>query len=154
MALSIAKALTTGKRCFGHFEVPEIRPVLHLCPEVNDRQFRRRAQYFGIPDNENLFLCRTMIKGTMLTLDHAYILEAIRQLHEPVVILDTAIRFSKAKDESSATENRWMEQNTRILREAGAIAVICFTMPPRGAQKMRFLLSKTVSVALAILERC
>ena len=137
LALSIVKALTTGQPFLGHFKVPKIHPVLYLIPEVNDRQFRKRLKAFGIPDDESLFLCRTLSKGPMLPLDHPDVLKAIRVLHNPVVILDTAIRFSKAKDESSATDNRWMGQAMSGLREAGALGVTAIHHSPKNNSKVR-----------------
>jgi AAA domain/CHC2 zinc finger len=125
VALSIAKALTTGKPFVGHFQVPVKHPVLYLIPEVGDRQFAMRARAFGLPVNDDsMFMCRILSQGATLPLDDPKVLDAIRNLKNPVVIIDTAIRFSKAKDEKSATDNLWMEQAIRGLREAGCIAVI------------------------------
>ena len=137
LELSITKALTTGQPFLGHFKVPKIYPVLYLIPEVNDRQFKKRLKAFGIPDDDSLFLCRTLSKGTMLPLDHPAVVKAIRVLHNPVVILDTAIRFSKAKDENSATDNMWMAQAMSGLREAGAIAVNAIHHSPKNNARVR-----------------
>ncbi|HEU0047007.1 MAG TPA: AAA family ATPase, partial [Nitrososphaera sp.] len=133
IALSIAKALTTRQPFVGQFKVPEVRSVLYLVPEVNDRQFNRRARYFGIPDDENLFLVRTLSHGPTLPLSHPHVLTAVKNLHQPVVILDTAIRFSTAQEENSAVDNKWMEDATRGLREAGAIAVILLHHSPKSS---------------------
>jgi AAA domain len=125
LALSIVKALTTGRSFVGHFKVPEIVPVIYLIPEVGDRQFAMRAKAFGIPTNDDaIFMCRTLSQGVTLPLDNPWLVSAIRNMGNPVVVLDTAIRFSKSKDENSAKENLWMEQAMRSLREAGCIAVI------------------------------
>src|SRR4029077_12512098 len=44
LALSVAKALTSGQHLFGRpgFEVPEAIPVLYLAAEVSDRAFKQR----------------------------------------------------------------------------------------------------------------
>lgn len=125
VAMSITKALTTGQPFVGHFKVPEKVPVLYLIPEVGERQFYKRVEAFGIPLNDDsIFMARTLSQGETLPLDNPWVLDAIRNFHNPVVVLDTAIRFSKSKDENSARDNLWMEQAMRGLREAGAIAVI------------------------------
>jgi hypothetical protein len=124
LALSIVKALTTGQPFVGRFKVPEKIPVIYLIPEVGDRQFIHRAKAFGIPDDDSIFLGRTLSQGETLPLDNPWLVSAIRNMGNPVVVLDTATRFSKSKDENSARENLWMEQSMRSLREAGCIAVI------------------------------
>ena len=68
------------------------------------------------------FLCRTMKAGTY-PLNDPTLLAAIRSL-KPVVFLDTAIRFSTAKDEDSATENRQLANGLFGMLNAGARAVI------------------------------
>jgi AAA domain/CHC2 zinc finger/Toprim domain len=135
LAMSISHALVTKQKLWGHFNVPEVHPVLYLCPEVGARQFRKRIECFkDMPVNDDsLFMCRTLSDGPTLPLDHPFVLEAVHQLGSPVVILDTAIRFSRAKDESSAADNLWMEQAVRTLREAGAIAVLLLHHSPKSA---------------------
>jgi hypothetical protein len=136
VALSITKALTTGRPFVGKFNVPEIVPVLYLSPEVGDRQFRKRAKAFGIPwDDDSKFLCRTLSQGATLPLDNPFVLEAVRQLHKPVVILDTAIRFSSAADENSSVQNAWMEKAIRSLREAGCVAVVALHHSPKRLEE-------------------
>lgn len=132
LALSIAKALTTGRPFLDKFRVPQTTPVLYLCPEVNDRQLYGRVVKFGIPDDPTLFLCRTLSAGPTLALDDPFVLEAVQYMR-PVVILDTAIRFSQARDENAASENLWMEKSCRALREAGATAVILLHHSPKYA---------------------
>lgn len=136
VALSIARALTTGTPFVGKYEVPKPVAVLYLVPEVGKRQFLKRVSAFGIPDDENLFLCRTLSEGPTLPLNHPFVLEAVRQLHGPVVILDTAIRFSDATDENSSAQNAWMERSIRSLREAGCVAVIALHHSPKRAEDM------------------
>jgi hypothetical protein len=83
-----------------------------------------------------MFMVRTLSQGATLPLDDPFVLEAVRQLHKPVVILDTAIRFSGAADENSALQNAWMEKSIRSLREAGCIAVVALHHSPKRTEDM------------------
>jgi RecA-family ATPase len=47
----------------------------------------------------------------------------VRQM-QPVVILDTVIRFSEAEDENAAAQNKKLVDDVIRLRQAGAVAVI------------------------------
>jgi hypothetical protein len=125
LALSIAKALTTGKNFLGrdNFTVPEIVPVLYLIPEVGGRAFRKRCEKFNIPDDSNLFLCRTISEGATLQLDDPIILEAVRTM-KPVVFLDTVVRFNQSGDENSSAQNKALVDSIIGLRQIGARAVI------------------------------
>jgi len=49
-ALSIARALTTGKPFLGTFPVQRKIPVIYLIPESGGRAFRRRCEKFEIPN--------------------------------------------------------------------------------------------------------
>jgi hypothetical protein len=122
-ALSIARALTTGNAFLGTFPVQKKIPVIYLIPESGGRAFRRRCERFEIPDNPELFLCRTVSQGATLPLDDASLLEAVARL-KPVVILDTVIRFSESQDENAAAQNKKLVDDVIRLRQAGAIAVI------------------------------
>jgi hypothetical protein len=122
-ALSITRALTTGKPFLNGFNVPKKIPVIYLIPESGGRAFRKRCERFQIPDNPELFLCRTVSQGATLPLDDASLLEAVARL-KPVVILDTVIRFSESEDENAAAQNKQLVDDVIRLRQAGAIAVI------------------------------
>jgi len=122
-ALSLVKALTTGQPMFGQFDVSEKHPVLYLIPESSARAFKGRLKKFHIPDDERLFLCRTLSEGRTLRLDDPTIHEAVRQM-KPVVILDTAIRFSTADDENSSVQNQKLVDDMISLRQLGASAVV------------------------------
>ena len=122
-ALSIAKALTTTEPFLGYFDVPEIVPVIYLIPESGGRAFRRRCERFHIPNNPDLFLCRTVSEGATLPLDDASLFEAVRRMR-PVVILDTLIRFSESDDENQAMQNKMLVDDIIRLRQAGASGVI------------------------------
>lgn len=122
-ALSIARALTTRKPFLNAFNVPKTVPVIYLIPESGGRAFRKRCEKFEIPDDPELFLCRTVSQGATLPLDDASLLEAVARL-KPVVILDTIIRFSESEDENAAAQNKKLVDDVIRLRQAGAVAVI------------------------------
>jgi len=121
--LSLAKALTTGKPFLGRFEVKNIVPVLYLIPESNGAAFRQRAEKFHIPDDPNLFLCRTVSQGSTLLMDDPAVKAAVAELR-PIVILDTAIRFNKSEDENSSSNNKMLVDDSIGLLAAGARAVL------------------------------
>src|SRR4029077_10174448 len=122
-ALSLAKALTTQQPLFGCFEIPEKHSVLYLVPESSGAAFKTRLQKFGIPDDDGLFLCRTLSEGPTLRLNDPIIHEVVKQM-KPVVILDTAIRFSGSQDENDRIQNTELVNDIIRLREMGAPAVI------------------------------
>ena len=122
-ALSIVKALTTGARFLGKFRVPEVIPTVYLIPESSGRAFRKRCERFRIPNDPELFLCRTVSEGATLGLDDVALLEAVKRLR-PVIILDTLIRFSESDDENQAMQNKQLVDDIIRLRQAGARGVI------------------------------
>jgi hypothetical protein len=123
MGLSLTKALTTGRAFLGQFKVPNVVPVLYLIPETSGRPFKGRCKKFGIPDDENLFLCRTISEGPILSLASAEVSAIVTKL-KCVVIIDTAIRFSNADDENSARQQLDLWREMSALRIAGAPLVI------------------------------
>jgi hypothetical protein len=122
-ALSMAKSFTTGERFLGKYKPEQIFPVLYLIPESSGRAFKMRCKAFGIPDDPNRFLCRTISDGVTLLLDDPIVLKAVQEM-KPIVFLDTMIRFSESKDENSSAENQAVAKNVLALRAAGAISVI------------------------------
>lgn len=121
--LSMVKALTTGSLFLGKYKPEQIFPVLYLIPESSGRAFRMRLNSFGIPNDPERFLCRTISEGVILKLDDPIVLKAVEML-KPIVVLDTMIRFSDASDENSAAQNQAIAKNILDLRAAGAPAVI------------------------------
>ena len=123
--LSLVKALTTGRTLLGNdqWKVSETIPVIYMIPESSGRAFRKRCEKFGIPNDENKFICRTISEGGTLQLDDPVLQEAVRQL-KPVVILDTFIRFNDAEDENSAAQNKQLAEDVTKLRQMGAVAVV------------------------------
>ena len=117
--LSQAKAICTALPFMGVFEVPERMKVLYLIPEAGDRGFRIRCEKMGIPLDGSVFRCRTMRDG-IFRLDDPMLTAAIKDW-QPVIFLDTAIRFAGFKDENSSAEN------------AGGLANLIFAMLKLGA---------------------
>jgi putative DNA primase/helicase len=130
LALSITKALTTGKSLLGlsMLEVPKIIPVIYMVPEMGERAFRTRLDRFGIPDE--YCLCRTMKDGPPLALDHPELLEAVRELR-PVVVLDTAIRFTTTANENQSYEIRALATGCFRLIQYGARGILSLHHSPK-----------------------
>jgi AAA domain/Bifunctional DNA primase/polymerase, N-terminal len=124
VALAFAKAICLGEPLFGipEYKVSKPRNVIYLIPESGDRAFRKRGEAFRLPQDDR-FIARTISSGGPLALSDPALMEAVRQL-TPVVILDTASRFLRSKDENSAAENRMLVEDVIALRAAGAVAVI------------------------------
>jgi hypothetical protein len=122
-ALSLVKSLTTGERFLGRFQPEEVIPCLYLIPESSGRAFKSRCKAFGIPDDPELFLCRTVSEGETLLLDNPILKRAVEKLH-PVVFLDTMVRFNQSNDENDAAANQQIAKDIIALRAAGAVSVI------------------------------
>lgn len=120
--LSMARALTTGKKFVGNYAVPHAVPVVYLCPEMNARAFKHRLKRFGINDN---FYCQTISDGAPIDFTDPELATLVKAVH-PVVFLDTAIRFSNVDDENSASQNaRGLARAVFGLIHLGAQAVVC-----------------------------
>lgn len=130
LALSQARALVTGKKFLGIYNVPARVNVIYLVPEMNAGAFKARCRRFGIGGDG--FYCRTISDGVPLDLSDPVLLAAIREL-KPVVYLDTAIRFSNSEDENSAAENQGLARAIFALIYTGARAVVC--LHHRGKDK-------------------
>jgi hypothetical protein len=122
LALSIAKALVSGDRFLQVFAVTGRVPVIYLVPEAGERTFRTRLDAMRL-DKSGMFLCRTNSSGPTLALDSAEILDAVHAV-KPVLVLDTAIRFSNAENENDAAQNRKLANEMFGLLGAGAKAII------------------------------
>lgn len=122
LALSLARALTTGKGWLGIHSVPEPVEVLYLCPEMQAKTFKKRCKMFGINDR---FRCQTIADGMPMGLNDPALEAAITEL-KPVVFLDTAIRFTSIDDENSASQNNnGLGNAVFTLIGMGARAVVC-----------------------------
>jgi hypothetical protein len=133
-ALSLAKALTTGEKFLGRFEVTAPVPVLYLIPESSGGAFRARAEKFRIPNDPNLFLCRTVSQGSTLLISDPAVLAAVKEL-KPVIILDTAIRFNRGNDENSSNSNKLFVDDSLNLIAAGARAVFGLHHSTKASRK-------------------
>jgi len=121
-ALSMARALTTGKSFLGIHSVLEPVEVLYLCPEMQAKTFKKRCKLFGIKDR---FHCQTIADGMPINLEDLILEAAIAEL-KPVVFLDTAIRFTDIEDENSASQNaKGLGKAVFTLLGMGARAVVC-----------------------------
>jgi hypothetical protein len=123
LALSLVKSLTTGERFLGRWQPQDIIPCLYLTPESSGRAFKMRCRAFRIPDDPNLFLCRTVSEGMTLLLSDPILKKAIETM-KPVVFLDTMIRFNKSADENAASANQQIADDMIALRGMGAIAIV------------------------------
>lgn len=125
VAMSIAKALTTGTPLFGNprFSVPEAVPVLYLAAEGKDAGLKLRCRKFGITEDKSRFIARTLSQGPMFGLDDPNIEALVRTL-QPVIIMETLIRFNEAENENDAAENQKLAHALFHLIALGACAVI------------------------------
>jgi hypothetical protein len=141
--LSMARALTTGKRFLGNYSVTEPVDVLYLCPEMNEKTFKKRCRLFGIPDER--FHCQTISDGVPINLSDPYLKAAVEEV-KPVVFLDTAIRFSNIEDENSAGEfSQGMAKAIFALMHTGAKAVVCLHHRAKaGAEAEELTLENTL----------
>jgi hypothetical protein len=142
LAVSALKALITGDKYLGMFEVPAPQKVLYLVPEVGDRSLRYRLERMRVPLDGSLFRVRTLSDGTMHLNDP--LLRAAVSEWNPVVFLDTAIRFSSAKDENSASENSPLADALFSLLKDGARAVVGLHHSLKGTAKAEELTLENV----------
>jgi hypothetical protein len=131
LALSTAKALVSGTNFLPGFRVPHRVPVIYLIPEAGERTFRNRLDVMRL-NNTGLFLCRTNSSGPTLGLDSPELLGAVGAV-KPVVILDTAIRFSSAENENDAAQNRKLANEMFGLLSAGAQGIIAIHHSTKGS---------------------
>jgi hypothetical protein len=122
-ALSLVKSLVTGEPFLGKYQPQEIIPVIYMIPESSSRAFKMRCKAFGIPDDPQRFICRTVTEGSTLMLDDLMLLQAVKHL-KPVIVLDTLPRFNESGDENDAAGNKKLVDDITKLRALGAIAVI------------------------------
>ena len=141
-ALSLSKALVTGRPFLSHYAVPAPVPVLYLIPEVGERAFRSRLEKMRLTATGDLFLCRTMSEDFHL-LDQPELLAAVEALN-PVVVLDTAIRFSTAESENSASDNRHLTKTIFGLLRSGARGVLGLHHATKGSGSQELTLENAL----------
>ena len=141
LCLSMARALTTGKKFLGNHTVSEPLDVLYLCPEMNAKTFKKRCRLFGISER---FRCMTISDGVPLDLDDETLANAITEL-KPVIFLDTAIRFSNIEDENSSSQNaQGLAKAVFRLLHIGAQAVVCLHHRPKAGAQEELTLENTL----------
>jgi len=140
--LSMARALTTGKKFLSNHSVTAPVDVLYLCPEMNEMTFKKRCRSFGISDR---FRCQTISDGVPINLSDPYLIAAVGEL-KPVVFLDTAIRFGNTKDENSNADfSQGMAKAIFALMHMGARAVVCLHHRAKaGAEAEELTLENTL----------
>jgi AAA domain-containing protein len=133
IGMSVAKALTTGNPLFGKLKVTEPCPVLWLAAEGGDNGLKIRLQNFHITSDKNRFICRTLSQGAMLRLDDPHIKELVQWMN-PVVILETAVRFGEG-NEDSASDSNLLAGAIFNLISYGARAVIAIHHSTKNVKK-------------------
>jgi AAA domain len=122
IGLSISHALLSGQPLFGIHKVVERTSALYLVPEMGGRKFRERMQKMHI-SMDGGFFCQTIRDGAC-DLEDPALLQAIC-MTQPVVILDTAIRFQSGDENQSSQQAQGLGAKLFKLIAAGAKAVIC-----------------------------
>jgi hypothetical protein len=123
LGISEGLALRTGKPLLGVFPVPQQRHVLYLIPEMTERRFRNRCEKLRVDIHDSGFLVRTMNDGAPLPLNDPLLRNCVEKL-QPVIFLDTAIRFGGGKEENSAADvSQGLINATYQLIKLGAPAV-------------------------------
>jgi AAA domain len=121
IGLSLAHALLSGEPLFGVYPVIQRANVLYLVPEMGGRKFRERMQKMRI-SMDGGFYCQTIRDG-VCDLDDPALIQAIQTMN-PVVILDTAIRFQSGDENQSSQQAQGLGAKLfRLIRE-GAPAVV------------------------------
>lgn len=144
LALSMAKALTTGDHFLGKpdWQVPHKRNVIYLVPEMGERAFRQRMEKMRLPMDGGIYI-QTVADGA-LDLRSPLLLQAIRDL-KPVLFLDTAIRFSTAESENDSAENATsLSKQLFDLRNAGVDCIVCLHHSPKASSENHIMTLENV----------
>lgn len=141
-ALAMARALCTGTKFMGVFDVPAAIPVVYLVPEMGDRSLRSRMEKMHLPMTD-MFYCQTIHDGICRL--SAPSLEDIISSLEPIVFLDTAIRFNTSDDENSARQNAsQLALDLFRLMAWGAKAVVFLHHSPKSSSESEFMTLENV----------
>jgi hypothetical protein len=143
-ALSMCKALVTGKDFLGSFSVASPTNCIYMSPETTEASFRERLVKLGLSGPQRAcLLVRTMKDGPM-DLDSEDLLSAVEVL-KPVVFLDTLVRFSKAGSENAANDNNThLSQALFRLLETGAQAIVAIHHAPKSSKTVAPTLENTL----------
>lgn len=132
IALNVVHALVTGEHLFGHFAVKKTPArVLYLCPEMGIQSFSARLKSIGLAP----YLGRTLFCTTMASDPFDLKDLSAAELKGSVVVLDTAIRFLKGGDESSAAEMSVFAATVFRLIKDGAASVLMLHHSKKGTSE-------------------
>jgi AAA domain/CHC2 zinc finger/Toprim-like len=135
LALSLAKALVTGRNFLGVYETEGPQNVLYLSPEAGTRSIIYRLDTIRLTENNPRFMFRTIEDGT-LRLNDPLLLQAVKGL-KPVIFLDTMIRFISGTDENDASQlSKNLSDRVIDLRKAGAPLVVPIHHATKADAKM------------------
>lgn len=121
IGLSVAHALLSQQPLFGVFPVHRKANVLYLIPEMGQGKFKARLKKMRI-SMDGGFYCQTVRDGA-ISLDDPTLAHAV-QITNPVVILDTAIRFQAGDENSSTEQAQGLGSKMHSLIRKGALAVV------------------------------
>ena len=131
VALNVVHSLVTGEPLFGHFAVAK-RPtrVLYLCPEMGVQSFAARLKSIGLaPYLGTSLFCTTMASDPFDLKDLTP-----AELEGAVVVLDTAIRFLKGDESSSAEMAVFAASVFRLIKD-GAASVLMLHHSKKGTSE-------------------
>src|SRR5215831_10076559 len=129
---SLVRSLFHGRKFLEYFAVTAPTPIVYLVPESGESAFKRRLESLGLGDVKDGFLCQTLADGPPMKLDDPCLLAAVKDLN-PVVFLDTAVRFNPSEDENDGTQNA--QGLARLIFELlgyGAQAVVPLHHSPKS----------------------
>jgi len=140
VALNVAHALCTKEPLFDHFAVAEdanISRVLYLCPEMGLTSFGNRVKKIGLgPYANKTFFFRTMNPVNPNDADSGEMqLDELmpEEVDNAVVIIDTAVRFIKG-DENSSADMRVFAKSIFNLVKMKAAAIVVLFHSSKGAK--------------------
>jgi hypothetical protein len=147
VALSIAKALTSGLPLWGVFLVKKKTAVLYLIPEASDASFKRRLANMRITQDKNLFRFRTITQGATRPLSDPLTIAMVQELgkngRNVLVVVDTAVRFFNGGDENAAKENN-LVVDSDMLRSIGADVLFLHHSPKATKDAAELTLENTL----------
>jgi Bifunctional DNA primase/polymerase, N-terminal/AAA domain len=142
-ALSLVKSLTSGQPFLGKFQPDEIIPVIYMIPESSARAFKARCRKFGITNDPELFLCRTITEGPALMLDSPILAEAVKKM-KPLIVLDTLPRFNESGDENDAAANKKLVDDIANLRALGCVGILALHHATKSSADMPMTLENVL----------
>lgn len=136
--LACVKALLSGEKLFGYFEVTEpLERCGYLIPECGRGPFFARAKILGLDRYiaNGRLLARTLNKGP-LSLDDARLLRTVKGA---CVLIDTAVRFSEGDESNAADVANGIGTKIFGLLAAGAACVLIAQHSPKSFAKETYI---------------